>query len=835
MPLNDITPSSNIPKLSNGKKRFMDAQDDDNTFLPPALSSYSIALLNERTKQLPSHITGIYEFDFPNSRSKNNLKNKLSVHFRESDPVHTIEKPDTPHSSHNNSSAPMEPTSNSNNNKSYNTSHNASHNAITSTNPHIQNQNNISAHNSFNLSTNNFSSHTHNTTSEYNDDLMDISPHESTSRNSSNHTPSTTFNENPPPSSSSQTKSSISQVHTLKRMRGTRRFGRMLGPPKRAMKLNEDKSTQAEYDGISSNENNDFQIPHNRAVSNNNDDNNDNNNDDNINTNNNNNALSTPPPLFTMDFSPKINRIDNLKEKNPESVFFKTLKKMKSESPEDDIISKQKESELRRRIDEQKRINEIESQLSKSKSIQDIEMEISELNNSRNEANDRLDKKGFVSSYLADTNEEGNKENLILSTSKDSNISVKNEQPRLPLNNVSPNRLNRVAADETDFRKPKLPKPISQHATSNVTPPSSSDDYKRKKCISINGNQYEKLELLGRGGSSKVYKVKSLSNNKLFAIKKVTFDQFDELCVQGFKGEIDLLLKLKDADRVVKLVDHAIGEGSIYLVMECGDIDLAHVFQNKLSMNNVLDINFVKYHSIEILKCVQAVHRAGIVHSDLKPANFLFIRGILKIIDFGIANAVPDHTANIYRESQIGTPNYMAPEALVEVSQAFPGLPTPDNNNNQQQLNGLQRNTWKVGKPSDVWSCGCIIYQMIYGRPPYGGYSGNQRVMAIMNPQVKIQYPGKGIGNIKVPQSAIALMQKCLTRNPNERWTVEECLNSDFLNPKIVSETFVRDLVHLAVNFGHNNRVNGNGLITADVYDRLVDTVLKQIEDLNFG
>lgn len=833
MPLNDITPSSNIPKLSNGKKRFMDAQDDDNTFLPPALSSYSIALLNERTKQLPSHITGIYEFDFPNSRSKNNLKNKLSVHFRESDPIHTIEKSNTPHSSHNNNSAPMEPTNNANNNKSYNTGHNA----MTITNSHMQNQSNVSAHNSFNLSTNNFSSHTHNTTSEYNDDLMDISPHESTSRNSSNHTPSTTFNENPPPSSSSQTKSSVPEVHTLKRMRGTRRFGRMLGPPKRAMKSSEDKGIQAEYDGISSNDHNDFQIPHDRAASINNDDNNDNNNNNNnINTKNNNNALSTPPPLFSMDFSPKINRIDNLKEKNPESVFFKTLKKMKSESPEDDIISKQKESELRRRIDEQKRINEIESQLSKSKSIQDIEMEISELNNSKNEANDILDKKAFISSYLADTKEERNKENIILSTSKNSTISVKNEQPRLPLNNVSPNRLNGVAADEADFRKPKLPKPILQQATtSNVTPPSSSDDYKRKKCISINGNQYEKLELLGRGGSSKVYKVKSLSNNKLFAIKKVTFDQFDELCVQGFKGEIDLLLKLKDADRVVKLVDHAIGEGSIYLVMECGDIDLAHVFQNKLSMNNVLDMNFVKYHSIEILKCVQAVHRAGIVHSDLKPANFLFIRGILKIIDFGIANAVPDHTANIYRESQIGTPNYMAPEALVEVSQAFPGLPTPDNNNNQQQLNGLQRNTWKVGKPSDVWSCGCIIYQMIYGRPPYGGYSGNQRVMAIMNPQVKIQYPGKGIGNIKVPQSAIALMQKCLTRNPNERWTVEECLNSDFLNPKIVSETFVRDLVHLAVNFGHNNRVNGNGLITADVYDRLVDTVLKQIEDLNFG
>lgn len=828
MPLNDITPSSNIPKLSNGKKRFMDAQDDDNTFLPPALSSYSIALLNERTKQLPSQITGIYEFDFPNSRSKNNLKNKLSVHFREAEPINPIEKPSTPYSSHGNNS--IIPTSIPNDNKSYNISH-----SITTANSHNQNQNNASAHNSFNLSTNNFSSHTHNTTSEYNDDLMDISPHESTSRNSSNHTPSTTFNENAPPSSSSQTKSNVSQVHTLKRMRGTRRFGRILGPPKRALKLSEERNMQVEYDGISTNEPNKLQFSHDKALSTTNDDNNDNNNNTNTTSNNNkinNNALSTPPPLFTTDFSPKPNRIDNLREKNTESVFFKTLKKMKSESPGDDIISKQKESELRRRIDEQKKINEIESQLSKSKSIQDIEMEISELNNSRHEENDNLDRKGFISSYLADTNEEGNKEN-INSTSKESNISIKNEQPRQPFNNVSPNHLNRIATDEADFRKPKLPKPIVQQ--SQMTPPSSSDDHKRKKCISINGNQYEKLELLGRGGSSKVYKVKSLSNNKLFAIKKVTFDQFDDLCVQGFKGEIDLLLKLKDADRVVKLVDHAIGEGSIYLVMECGDIDLAHVFQNKLSMNNVLDINFVKYHSIEILKCVQAVHRAGIVHSDLKPANFLFIRGILKIIDFGIANAVPDHTANIYRESQIGTPNYMAPEALVEVSQAFPGLPVPNNNNNQQQSYGLQRNTWKVGKPSDVWSCGCIIYQMIYGKPPYGGYSGNQRVMAIMNPQVKIQYPGKGIGNIKVPQSAIELMQKCLTRNPNERWTVEQCLNSDFLNPKIVSETFVRDLVHLAVNFGHNNRVNGNGLITADVYDRLVDTVLKQIEDLNFG
>ena len=105
--------------------------------------------------------------------------------------------------------------------------------------------------------------------------------------------------------------------------------------------------------------------------------------------------------------------------------------------------------------------------------------------------------------------------------------------------------------------------------------------------------------------------------------------------------------------------------------------------------------------------------------------------------------------------------------------------------------------------------------------------------MAIMNPQVKIQYPTKGIGEIPVPLSAIELMQKCLARNPNDRWTVEECLNSNFLKPRAVSENFVKDLVYSAVNFGFNARHTGE--ITDEVYDRLVETVLKQIEDLNYA
>lgn len=394
---------------------------------------------------------------------------------------------------------------------------------------------------------------------------------------------------------------------------------------------------------------------------------------------------------------------------------------------------------------------------------------------------------------------------------------------RVPLQQISSSKLN----SEDHFRKPKAPKVISNspqeprnhHQPEPPKPRYPISDETRRKIITINGNEYEKLELLGRGGSSKVFKVKSIEHSRLFAIKKVLFDQFDDSCVKGFKGEIDLLLRLKHSDRVVRLIDHAIGEGSIYLIMECGELDLAHVFQNRMNVSKSLDLQFVKYHAVEMLKCVQAVHEADIVHSDLKPANFLFVKGMLKIIDFGIANAVPDHTVNIYRESQIGTPNYMAPEALIENNQPFTG--------------GVDKNTWKVGKPSDVWSCGCILYQMIYGKPPYGGYSGNQRIMAIMDPKVKIHYPDTGLGGVRIPDSAIELMRNCLARNPHERWTIDQCLNSDFLVPKVVSESFVRDLVHQSVNFGYQNRVNGP--IAVEVYDQLVAAVISQIETLNYG
>lgn len=106
---------------------------------------------------------------------------------------------------------------------------------------------------------------------------------------------------------------------------------------------------------------------------------------------------------------------------------------------------------------------------------------------------------------------------------------------------------------------------------------------------------------------------------------------------------------------------------------------------------------------------MHSIHEARIVHGDLKPANFVFVKGKLKLIDFGIAKGIPrDDTINITRDTQTGelrsqcilecglilsssgTLNYIPPEAL---------LPSAANSS-----------LYKLSVKADVWSLGCILY-----------------------------------------------------------------------------------------------------------------------------
>jgi serine/threonine-protein kinase TTK/MPS1 len=70
----------------------------------------------------------------------------------------------------------------------------------------------------------------------------------------------------------------------------------------------------------------------------------------------------------------------------------------------------------------------------------------------------------------------------------------------------------------------------------------------------------------------------------------------------------------------------------------------------------------------QMLEAVHTIHEARIIHSDLKPANFVLVKGTIKLIDFGIAGAIQADTTNLVRDNQIGTINFISPEALTDTS-----------------------------------------------------------------------------------------------------------------------------------------------------------------------
>lgn len=308
--------------------------------------------------------------------------------------------------------------------------------------------------------------------------------------------------------------------------------------------------------------------------------------------------------------------------------------------------------------------------------------------------------------------------------------------------------------------------------------------------IVMNGREYTKLDQIGKGGSSKVYRVMA-PNGKIFALKRVDFEQADRATILGYKSEIDLLNKMSASagkERIIRLYDSEINDskGKLLMLMEAGEIDLAHMLAKRQA--DPPDFNFIRLFWRHMLEAVQAVHSQKIVHSDLKPANFLLVEGSLKLIDFGIAKAIGNDTTNIHRDQQVGTVNYMSPEAL------------SDTGTNSGRM-------MKLGRASDVWSLGCILYQMVYGQTPFAQLSLIQKIQAIPSGTHRIDFPDKAYAPSAAKDSVrdeitartvdgdlLRVMRGCLERDQKARLTIEQLLNDPFLRPE--------DKVHRPVQSG---------------------------------
>lgn len=199
-----------------------------------------------------------------------------------------------------------------------------------------------------------------------------------------------------------------------------------------------------------------------------------------------------------------------------------------------------------------------------------------------------------------------------------------------------------------------------QHQQQQQQPP--PPQRKTVGTVVVKGKTYTRMGLLGKGGSSKVFRVCERDTQQIYALKKVDLGKgVDAETYQSFLNEINLLERLKEHNRIIKLFNYEVNEvkKSLIMIMEIGEIDLNQLLQERLSSNNYkISMNFIRHTWEQMLEAVNVIHEEGIVHTDLKPANFVLVKGSLKLIDFGIAKAIPNDTTNIARDQQVRALRY---------------------------------------------------------------------------------------------------------------------------------------------------------------------------------
>jgi len=231
---------------------------------------------------------------------------------------------------------------------------------------------------------------------------------------------------------------------------------------------------------------------------------------------------------------------------------------------------------------------------------------------------------------------------------------------------------------------------------------------------------------LGEGGMGKVYKARDTRLRRTVAVKISKFE-FN----QRFEREARAVAALNHPN-ICTLYDI----GPNYLVME---------FVEGSELKGPLPFAKAVDYACQILGALDVAHRKGIVHRDLKPANILVTKSGVKVLDFGLAkvpasqeeDSASNATTAITSEGTIaGTLHYMAPEQL---------------------------QAGQIDTRADIFSFGCVLYEMLTGKRAFDGSNPASVIAAVM------ERPGPSVSKV-APVSLDRALQRCLEKDPETRW-----------------------------------------------------------------
>ncbi|XP_065049583.1 protein IMPAIRED IN BABA-INDUCED STERILITY 1-like [Musa acuminata AAA Group] len=295
--------------------------------------------------------------------------------------------------------------------------------------------------------------------------------------------------------------------------------------------------------------------------------------------------------------------------------------------------------------------------------------------------------------------------------------------------------------------------------------------------VPLKADSFEKLEKIGQGTYSSVFRARDLDTGKIVALKKVRFDNFEPESVRFMAREIKILRRL-DHPNIVKLEGLITSQlsCSLYLVFEYMEHDLS-------GLSSSPDIKFsesqIKCYMQQMLSGLEHCHLRGIIHRDIKGANILVNNeGVLKIADFGLANFF-SHGHKQRLTGRVVTLWYRPPELLL--------------------------GSTDYEETVDLWSVGCVFAEMFIGRPILQGRTEVEQLHKIFKlcgsppdeywnkstlAHATIFRPHHPYENIlqetfkSLPGSAISLLETFLSIEPYKRGTATSSLEAEYFRTK---------------------------------------------------
>ncbi|KAM4545825.1 serine/threonine-protein kinase 36 isoform 2-T2 [Odontesthes bonariensis] len=253
-------------------------------------------------------------------------------------------------------------------------------------------------------------------------------------------------------------------------------------------------------------------------------------------------------------------------------------------------------------------------------------------------------------------------------------------------------------------------------------------------------NSYHVLELVGEGSFGRVYKGRKRFTGQVVALKFMPKVGRSEKELRGLKREIEIMRDLQHPN-IVQLFDSFETETEVVVVTEYAEGQLFQILEDdgNLPESQVSEI------ACQLVSALYYLHSHRILHRDMKPQNILLGKsGVVKLCDFGFARAMSVST--LVLTSIKGTPLYMSPELVEEKP---------------------------YDHTADLWSLGCILYELHTGAPPFYTNSIFHLVQLIVRDQVK--WPDT------MSNTCMSFLKGLLTKDPQKRLSWPDLLHHPFV------------------------------------------------------